>query len=320
MLDTIRDLEKNGILNQEIITMLLTKHEYDLISNQAEWVDQRNTYLIPPFYFKQKKVHFPKLPQFQAMDLVNQEKENRELQFRSRDKPSGCNPRAGVEFHLHDTHANNPNPCQASYDETIDDQSSQLDPNQSVQEDDGCSKNSRQKSNVNLVKRQLVSHETNGMSNYVQGRMRSGLSVQPSIQNQINNQNINQQDYFEKCRSRQKSKQESIQNICKYYENACTPPLPYSESAKKSQKKNLNNVKLDQLSHQNMHKAQNLISQIELNNPATSSSPGKKKTAQSQAAVQQGEIYSIYIVPAATARARHDLPRSASRSQLQGKY
>lgn len=66
MLDTIRDLEKNGILNQEIITMLLTKHEYDLISNQAEWVDQRNTYLIPPFYFKQKKVHFPKLPQFQG--------------------------------------------------------------------------------------------------------------------------------------------------------------------------------------------------------------------------------------------------------------
>ena len=42
--------------------MLLSKSEYDIIQNEAEWVDQKSTYIVPPFYFKQKKMHFPKLP------------------------------------------------------------------------------------------------------------------------------------------------------------------------------------------------------------------------------------------------------------------
>lgn len=42
--------------------MLLSQNEYEIIQNQAEWSDQLNTFMLPMFYFKQKKIHFPKLP------------------------------------------------------------------------------------------------------------------------------------------------------------------------------------------------------------------------------------------------------------------
>jgi hypothetical protein len=51
---------------QTIALMLLTADEIEIIKSQGEWTDDYMTYKLPPFYFKQKKLNFPKLPVLQG--------------------------------------------------------------------------------------------------------------------------------------------------------------------------------------------------------------------------------------------------------------
>ena len=48
-------------MNQAIIKVLLSDDELMNIRNKAKWRDHENTYFIPPFTFKNKRVEFPKL-------------------------------------------------------------------------------------------------------------------------------------------------------------------------------------------------------------------------------------------------------------------
>lgn len=61
--------------------MLLSTREYEIIKNSALWKEGASSYVVPPFIFKDKKIKFPKLPAHLANDLVNQEKENRDIEF-----------------------------------------------------------------------------------------------------------------------------------------------------------------------------------------------------------------------------------------------
>ncbi|KAL4508835.1 hypothetical protein ABPG73_006221 [Tetrahymena malaccensis] len=81
LLDTIRHLELTDKLNKAIIDMLLTRTEYEMIKSQSTFDEDSNSYKVPPFFFKNKEIRFPKLPQNQAMEQVNVEKESRRIEF-----------------------------------------------------------------------------------------------------------------------------------------------------------------------------------------------------------------------------------------------
>lgn len=61
LLDTIRLAEKESNFNSVVIDMLLSQREYEIIKNASTWKDDKNTYVVPPFLFKNKKIAFPKL-------------------------------------------------------------------------------------------------------------------------------------------------------------------------------------------------------------------------------------------------------------------
>ena len=42
--------------------MLLTPQEMESIRAASEWNESVNEYRVPPFYFQQKQVKFPRLP------------------------------------------------------------------------------------------------------------------------------------------------------------------------------------------------------------------------------------------------------------------
>lgn len=42
--------------------MLLSTKEYEIIKNSSTWIEDKGSYKIPPFIFKDKKLKFPKLP------------------------------------------------------------------------------------------------------------------------------------------------------------------------------------------------------------------------------------------------------------------
>lgn len=81
LLDTIRVQEKEVKLYNGIMKMLLSSDEMDKIKGACEWSENKNDFLIPPFVLKNKKVKFPALNSQQALDLINQEKDSREVFF-----------------------------------------------------------------------------------------------------------------------------------------------------------------------------------------------------------------------------------------------
>lgn len=46
--------------------MLLSSREYEILKGAATWSEDKNTYIVPPFTFKDKKIRFPKLPAHQG--------------------------------------------------------------------------------------------------------------------------------------------------------------------------------------------------------------------------------------------------------------
>ncbi|KAL4473629.1 hypothetical protein ABPG74_022493 [Tetrahymena malaccensis] len=81
LLDTIRYQQREVKILMSICQMLLTPDEIEIIKGQGEWQDDYQVYKLPPFYFKQKKLNFPKLPAAQAIDMIDQEKQSREIDF-----------------------------------------------------------------------------------------------------------------------------------------------------------------------------------------------------------------------------------------------
>lgn len=57
-------------MNSAIIEMLLSTKEYEIIKNSSTWIEEKGTYKIPPFTFKDKKLKFPKLPPNLANELI----------------------------------------------------------------------------------------------------------------------------------------------------------------------------------------------------------------------------------------------------------
>ena len=60
--------------------MVLNNDEVEVIKSASQWNEDKNDYKVPPFYFKDKKLKFPKLSSAQAMDLVQNEKDGREIE------------------------------------------------------------------------------------------------------------------------------------------------------------------------------------------------------------------------------------------------
>ena len=61
LLDTIRLMEKEQIMYYGICQMILTDDEIEIIKGASEWNEDNKKFKIPPFYFKDRKVVFPKL-------------------------------------------------------------------------------------------------------------------------------------------------------------------------------------------------------------------------------------------------------------------
>lgn len=61
--------------------MLLSPHELALIRQKCEYKEEQDEWVVPPFYLKGKEVQLPKLGMGRGNQVVEQEKENRELAF-----------------------------------------------------------------------------------------------------------------------------------------------------------------------------------------------------------------------------------------------
>ena len=81
LLDSIRELEKDISFYEELADMVFTKEELIKIRGQSLWSDNLNRYRIPPFLFKDKEIKFPNLTHSQGIDLVEVQKNFREMDF-----------------------------------------------------------------------------------------------------------------------------------------------------------------------------------------------------------------------------------------------
>lgn len=70
LLEEIRSLNKETKMQSCIMSMLLTKEELEIIKSACEYRDESQEYKVPPFYFKSKKLVFPKVCENQALDIV----------------------------------------------------------------------------------------------------------------------------------------------------------------------------------------------------------------------------------------------------------
>lgn len=91
LLDSIRNQDKDAKFYAAVLDILLTKAEIGKIKERSKYDEDKNEYIIPPFILRGKKVKFPKLGGRQSMEMVNQEKENRELEFEEHNRGSDIN-------------------------------------------------------------------------------------------------------------------------------------------------------------------------------------------------------------------------------------
>lgn len=63
LLDTIRDQSVQVGKYSAIIKMLLTSDQIELIVQQSEYNDETKEWTIAPFYYREKNINFPKLPE-----------------------------------------------------------------------------------------------------------------------------------------------------------------------------------------------------------------------------------------------------------------
>ena len=80
LLDTIRELEREIGFYEELSDMVFTKEEIIKIRGHTLWSENINHYKIPPFLFKDKEIKFPNLTYAQGIDLVENQKNLREME------------------------------------------------------------------------------------------------------------------------------------------------------------------------------------------------------------------------------------------------
>jgi hypothetical protein len=91
LLEEIRSMNKETKMQNCILGMLLTKEELEIIKSVCEYKEESQEYRVPPFYFKNKKLVFPKVNETQGLDLAKDFKENRDLVFEKKEEAG--NPR-----------------------------------------------------------------------------------------------------------------------------------------------------------------------------------------------------------------------------------
>ena len=74
LLDTIREQQSEVGKYSAILKMLLTNDQIELIVQQSEYNDETKEWTIAPFYYREKTVNFPKLPDPQRKELIQNEK------------------------------------------------------------------------------------------------------------------------------------------------------------------------------------------------------------------------------------------------------
>ena len=62
--------------------MLLTQDQIEQILSQSEYNDETRDWIIAPFYYRDRNVNFPKLPPAQTKELIQHQKDKKELVFR----------------------------------------------------------------------------------------------------------------------------------------------------------------------------------------------------------------------------------------------
>jgi hypothetical protein len=58
--------------------------EIELIKRKSLYLEEKNEYRVPPFYLEEKQVKFPKLGFKEGIDLVENEKQLRDLIFKEK--------------------------------------------------------------------------------------------------------------------------------------------------------------------------------------------------------------------------------------------
>lgn len=70
---------------KSILKHVFKKDELGILKGASKWSDLKNNYVVPPFLFRNKKLRFPKLNYQQGIDLIENEKDTREMEI----KPEG---------------------------------------------------------------------------------------------------------------------------------------------------------------------------------------------------------------------------------------
>lgn len=74
LLDTIRTQERDLNFYKALTLMVMSEEDIQKIRGDCK-TDDNFDYVVPPFYFKKNKLHFPNIPRAQAMDIVMNERE-----------------------------------------------------------------------------------------------------------------------------------------------------------------------------------------------------------------------------------------------------
>lgn len=79
MLETIRQQSYDLKFYRKLVKMLMKDEEIARVKMKSEWDDNTDDWVVPPFMLKSKEVTLPSLIGKKAYDVMEQEKENREL-------------------------------------------------------------------------------------------------------------------------------------------------------------------------------------------------------------------------------------------------
>lgn len=60
---------------------MLRPEQVETLRGESEWIEDRSDYKIPAFYLKDKKLVLPKLKEHEAIDMIDFEKQRKELRF-----------------------------------------------------------------------------------------------------------------------------------------------------------------------------------------------------------------------------------------------
>lgn len=81
LLNTVRDQESEIKLLNGMLSILLTSNEILSIRRKSDYNEDNKEWVIPYFFLKGKQVQFPTLSRNKARDLVESEKQNRDVVF-----------------------------------------------------------------------------------------------------------------------------------------------------------------------------------------------------------------------------------------------